>query len=71
MLKFFLYLNLGLVSVPHRWAEVCTLPLPVVCLCCIITLLSLSFTIPVSLFGVLGQVAGPDIWKSLEFDPGT
>jgi hypothetical protein len=37
-------LNLKLMSVPRRWAEVFILPVPEVCPCCIISLLSLPFT---------------------------
>jgi hypothetical protein len=40
--------------IPQRWAEVLTLPHLMACPCCIISLLSLPFTITVSIFVVLG-----------------
>jgi hypothetical protein len=37
---------------------------------CVINLLSLPFTITVSLFGIYGQVAGLDMWNLRSLDLG-
>jgi hypothetical protein len=48
-------------SDPVRWAEVLTLPLPEACLYHIIHFFLYPSSLFISLFGVLGQVTGPDI----------